>query len=890
MADTQNLGTLFVNLKANTVDYKAGMSRVNSITKVTAANIAAVMATAAAAAAAAFAAIAAAGVRAFARLEDAMVKSTSIMVSVTEGLQKRMELLARSMSTNTVTSATQLAEAYYFLASAGLSAEQSMAALATVERFAVAGAFDMALATDLLTDAQTALGLAVKDATQNMENMTRVSDVLVKASTLANASVEQFADSLTNKAAVRLAAMNKEVEEGVAVLAAYADAGVKGRLAGERLNILFRDLEIFGNRNEKMWKKLGVSVYAADGELRNIADIVSDLEIRLDGMTDKGRASTLMMLGLGSEAVDALLPLIGVSEKLRQFETQLKDAGGTTQNVAERQLSSFSVQMKIVGNRVTELFTTIGEYLVPVLKVFNEIVGEAWTSSNGFQTAIHTLSKVITFLAKYAIAAVLDRIWHMRLQFRAVKVVLYAIIRDFVLLKDMVVGVFSTIGPKLDQFGLMFEKAAANIEGFVWSTADSAGRMIEKALTPIANMLNKVSSWLSELTGRETNTFKVDVDFSKFEDAIAKNNEWKAQLEEQAKDLSAKSQEAVDNVSKIWKASQEGTSVWAMKTKEAADELEDLWDQGRPSRGFLESVDEAIEKMQTLRAEAVLAGVDFKGMASSIAEVSNTTAKVLNGGGLWGALAAGAELAAEKVINTNSQLDKTVEVAEKKPTGLRNVAKEIVEWTRLHPEEWKKAKQAGYSTLTDLTALMNSENKKQQAIGKAAAIVQTTIDTYKAATGAYSAMANIPYVGPALGAAAAAAAIAAGMANVSAIKSQNYAGAYEQGGIVPGYSYSGDNMIARVNSAEAIFTTPQQRRLLGYAEGKMNRGVPEVTWNLDITNNVGGTATAQIDESTKTISVLIDKVDRGLAGKVKTGSSELATAIDRTRGLRRIGV
>lgn len=72
----------------------------------------------------------------------------------------------------------------------------------------------------------------------------------------------------------------------------------------------------------------------------------------------------------------------------------------------------------------------------------------------------------------------------------------------------------------------------------------------------------------------------------------------------------------------------------------------------------------------------------------------------------------------------------------------------------------------------DLSALQKSENKKIAAVGKAAAIVQTTIQTYQSATSAYASLASIPYVGPVLGAAAAAAAIAAGMANVRAIKSQ----------------------------------------------------------------------------------------------------------------------
>jgi hypothetical protein len=98
---------------------------------------------------------------------------------------------------------------------------------------------------------------------------------------------------------------------------------------------------------------------------------------------------------------------------------------------------------------------------------------------------------------------------------------------------------------------------------------------------------------------------------------------------------------------------------------------------------------------------------------------------------------------------------------------------------------WNAQQNAQLQTATTffsgLAQLQNSSNKRLAAIGKAAAITQAIINTYQSATGAYAAMASIPYVGPALGAAAAAAAIAAGMANVAAIRSQGTTG-YMTGG------------------------------------------------------------------------------------------------------------
>lgn len=77
--------------------------------------------------------------------------------------------------------------------------------------------------------------------------------------------------------------------------------------------------------------------------------------------------------------------------------------------------------------------------------------------------------------------------------------------------------------------------------------------------------------------------------------------------------------------------------------------------------------------------------------------------------------------------------------------------------------------------------LMASNNKKAFKIGQAAAIAQTVMNTYAAATAAYKSAANIPYVGWILGPVAAAGAIAAGMAQVSSIRSQQMP-AYRTGG------------------------------------------------------------------------------------------------------------
>ena len=71
---------------------------------------------------------------------------------------------------------------------------------------------------------------------------------------------------------------------------------------------------------------------------------------------------------------------------------------------------------------------------------------------------------------------------------------------------------------------------------------------------------------------------------------------------------------------------------------------------------------------------------------------------------------------------------------------------------------------------------------ESSAAGKAAAIAQTTIETYKGAQSAFSSLAGIPIVGPVLGGIAAAAAVASGIATVKKIASTKTPGGSGGGG------------------------------------------------------------------------------------------------------------
>jgi TP901 family phage tail tape measure protein len=335
-----------------------------------------------------------AAVKMFADFDSAMNESVAIMGDVSDAMRKDMSDAAREVAKTTTFSAEEAAKSYFFLASAGMDAEQSIAAMPAVANFAQAGMFDMATATDLATDAQSALGLSSDDAAENLEGLIRVTDVFVKANTLANTSVEQISEAMTNKAGAAMRAVGMEIEEGAAVLAAFADQGVKGANAGTQFAIVLRDLQTKALANKGAFKAAGVEVFDASGEFRNMADIVGDLETHLDGMSDAQKRAALSALGFSDKSMGALSSLLGTSDAIREYQSELEAASGITDEIAGKQLNTLNAQFSLLKSRIADAAIEIGGKLEPHVRKIVEAMS-AWMDENG-----HVVDSIANWVGK----------------------------------------------------------------------------------------------------------------------------------------------------------------------------------------------------------------------------------------------------------------------------------------------------------------------------------------------------------------------------------------------------------------------------------------------------------------------------------------------------------
>lgn len=307
--------------------------------------------------------------------DKALTESLAVMENVTPQIRQQVMDVTRALATDTTTSAQKAAEGFKHLALSGLDVNAALQALPIVNQFAIAGIMDMQQATDLLIDAQAALGLTLrKNGAANAAEMEHLADAFAKAATISNASIEQFSVALTSKAGAAMKLFNVSTAEGLAVLSAYAEQGIKAQLAGNAYDRALRLLSKAAISNARQQAMLGFSVFDAQGKMRNMADIVENLEDILRGLTDEQKAATLTMIGFEAKSQQVITPLIGMSKALRNYQTELENVSGYTKDVAEKNMASMAGQIEILKNRFKEFALQIADSLLPGIRQTNTVL------------------------------------------------------------------------------------------------------------------------------------------------------------------------------------------------------------------------------------------------------------------------------------------------------------------------------------------------------------------------------------------------------------------------------------------------------------------------------------------------------------------------------------
>lgn len=313
-----------------------------------------------------------------ASFESSMVKVAATMGITAKEIEngsesyKILEEAAMRCGETTKYSASEAADALNYLALAGYDAKKSAEVLPKVLNLAAAGDLELATASDMVTDAMAALNLETKDLDRYINEM-------AKTSQKSNTSVAQLGEgTLTVAGTAKLANMSLETMN--AELGILANNGIKGAEGGTHLRNIILSLTSPTDAAAMALKNLGINVADNKGNIRDLNDIMSDFNIKLNGLSDEKKTNIISTIFNKTDisAVNALIK--GSGEEFSNLKKEISNCGNAAQDMADVMNSSFKGQITLLKSQIDSIAITTGKKLMPTAKKAVEKISELATS------------------------------------------------------------------------------------------------------------------------------------------------------------------------------------------------------------------------------------------------------------------------------------------------------------------------------------------------------------------------------------------------------------------------------------------------------------------------------------------------------------------------------
>lgn len=273
---------------------------------------------------------------------------------------EKLEACAREYGATTVFSASNAAEALKYMSLAGWDADQSTSALGGVLNLAAASGMELGAASDMVTDYLSAFAMEAGDAAY-------FADLLSYAQSHSNTTAEALGEAYKNCAA-NLNAAGQDVETVTSLLEGMANQGYKGSEAGTAMAAIMRDITNGMKDGAIKIGETSVAVMGAQGNFRDLTDILTEVEAATNGMGDAERAVALSSTFTADSTKGLNLILNEGMDNIAGYEEELRGASGSAEEMANIMNDNLSGDVAAMNSAFEELGLKIYDALESKLR------------------------------------------------------------------------------------------------------------------------------------------------------------------------------------------------------------------------------------------------------------------------------------------------------------------------------------------------------------------------------------------------------------------------------------------------------------------------------------------------------------------------------------------
>lgn len=300
-----------------------------------------------------------AGLKTAADFEEAMSSVKAISGATGDDFQKLKEK-AEYMGATTKFTATESANAMYYMALAGWKTQDMLDGLEGIMYLAAASGEDLAMVSDIVTDGLTALGYAA-------DQSTHYADVFAKTVTNSNSTVETLGEAMKYVGPIA-GALNISVEDTATALGLMANAGVKSSQAGTSLRGILQRLATNTSGARDEMESLGVKIFDQNGKMRDFGDIMNDARIKLSKLTDQQKTSLAKTVA-GTTAMSGFLAIVNSSDAdFEKLTNAINDCDGAAKEMSEIMIDNAKGQLTIIKSQLEGIAIQLSQYVFPFIK------------------------------------------------------------------------------------------------------------------------------------------------------------------------------------------------------------------------------------------------------------------------------------------------------------------------------------------------------------------------------------------------------------------------------------------------------------------------------------------------------------------------------------------
>lgn len=171
------------------------------------------------------------------------------------------------------------------------------------------------------------------------------------------------------------ASAGMDLQQTTAILGMFGDTGLKGSAAGTTFVSMLNDMKKNADDGAIAVGDMSIALYDAEGNMRDLGTIMTEVETATDGMSGATRDAALSNI-FGVEAMKGVNSILAQgTDRYRELEEATYNSAGAAEEMADTMEDNIGGAFRAMWSAIEGLMIAIGDHLKPYIQDAADVIG-----------------------------------------------------------------------------------------------------------------------------------------------------------------------------------------------------------------------------------------------------------------------------------------------------------------------------------------------------------------------------------------------------------------------------------------------------------------------------------------------------------------------------------